>query len=256
MIRNLSKMIPAGLAILAVLLAIPQRAFANTVVLTQNSNISYSNGGEFVVTSATLSNSSYAAGAKSGSTFDTFCVDYSEEFYPGATYDYTLGNNILGLSRSDPLNVGTAWLYQQFATGALGGYNYASANNLANAGYLQQAIWFFQEDALFESGVAGAGAGTDKYNSSNTYENLVLNHFEGGTTSADITALLGTANVAGGYGVQVIVTGTGYDTHGNITGFAQPQLYYHVPENGTTVALLGFAFVALVGVRRWIRKPV
>jgi hypothetical protein len=128
-------------------------AFDGTITLTQGA-YSYGNGGEFkAVTSQ-----------PSLGTFQTFCLEYNQEFAPGAQYSYfqntgaVSGDGNLGTPHTDPhtglpmdnLSVGTAWLYSQFRAGTLtrdtGTGSYFDANRLNNAGELQQAIWFLEDE--------------------------------------------------------------------------------------------------------------
>jgi hypothetical protein len=196
-------------------------------------------GGEFTATSSTLSNSSYAATAKTGSitglggSFETFCMAYDQEFSYGDVLGYTLAN-----ATSDPgagsiqaLTKGTAWLYSQFASGniVLG----SGADDTA----FQDAIWWFQNSA----GAPSVGP----QNPGNVYETLAVAQF----------GLAGVAQAAGAsnYGVSIIVTQ--YDnSDGSFNRYSQPQLYYRVPDGGATVALLGLGFLGLVGFRKKFAK--
>lgn len=79
-------------------------------------------------------------------SFQTFCVEHSERIMPDTTYDVTLNN--ITLFTGVPLSAGTAYLYEQFATGQLT-YNYADSPHNGrrdigtdNALTLQAAIWF------------------------------------------------------------------------------------------------------------------
>ena len=50
----------------------------------------------------------------------------------------------------DNISLGTAWLFSQFSAGSLtldnGSGSYFDANRLANAGELQQAIWYLEDE--------------------------------------------------------------------------------------------------------------
>lgn len=91
-------------------------------------------------------------------SFQTFCVEYSEHISAPTTYDVTLDTttHLTGM----PLTVGAAYLYQQFATGALP-YNYAgtgdgtrkgSASIHYSAYELQRALWYFMGSAAYDAG--------------------------------------------------------------------------------------------------------
>ena len=111
---------------------------------------SYGNGGEFTAVTTGLG------------TFQTFCIEYNEEFGPGNTYDYNKNTGAVvggaGVDATDAhtglpmdnISLGTAWLYSQFRAGTLtldtGSGSYFNANRQLNAGELQQAIWFLENE--------------------------------------------------------------------------------------------------------------
>jgi hypothetical protein len=128
-------------------------AFASmdgTVTLTQGS-YSYGNGGEFTATTSGLG------------TFQTFCIEYSEEFYPGQQYWYVentgavyggLGgqdaiDNHFGPRSMDNISIGTAWLYSQFRADLVGSHYFGdtlTSSRCEAAGQLQMAIWWFEDE--------------------------------------------------------------------------------------------------------------
>jgi len=110
-------------------------------------------GGEFeAVPNADLSwvMANYSPLAKggpgNGAGFQTFCIETSEQFNPGALYNVALSDrakyNGVPVTGFDVISVGTAFLYSQFASGTLSGYNYTyGAGRTAKAAELQNAIW-------------------------------------------------------------------------------------------------------------------
>jgi hypothetical protein len=87
-------------------------------------------------------------GYQAGATFQTFCIEITEEFYPGSSNVYEVnvsdhaefGHN--GPPNGDPLTSETAWLYSSWRHGALAG---VVNNNTAGDLYaLQDAIWVTQ----------------------------------------------------------------------------------------------------------------
>lgn len=191
-------------------LSVPALQAAMQVTLVDNTSMySYGNGGEFrAVGSADLNSkvnwSAYSAktsgttsdtvdggswGYKSGLAvagqkyFQTFCIEYNEDFYPGRIYDVAISDKAMyggQPSSGDPISIGTAWLYMEFAKGTLSGYDYnyngnkdgvAGGNRTASAGLLQQAIWWLEqepngkrntfidaaEEALYGTGKKGNG---------------------------------------------------------------------------------------------------
>jgi hypothetical protein len=114
-------------------------SFDGTVTLN-SSAYSWGNGGEFTAVTTGLG------------TFQTFCIEYTEEFGPGNTYDYNkntgavaggAGANAIdshtGLAM-DNISIGTAYLYSQFRNGGLG------ALTAAQAGQVQNAIWYLENE--------------------------------------------------------------------------------------------------------------
>jgi hypothetical protein len=138
------------------------------VLLDDQSQYSYGVGGEFravgnaaldsgidfgaysALTSGTISAgtdgsaSGYNSGLNGETYFQTFCIQTTVEFSPGTTYNASAG---------DTIAIGTAWLYSQFASGALANhaytesYNYAyGGGRTATAADLQNAIWWIQSN--------------------------------------------------------------------------------------------------------------
>ena len=146
------------------------------------SNYSYSNGGEFCAlpNGDLLSVNPTLAGYASATAdltaanpyFQTFCIEASEYFTPGTTYNVTISYDIMynggQFPSGSPIALGTAWLYSQFAAGTLIGsgalpydYTYGSGRT-TTAGDLQQAIWYLQGEET--SLVNGGADGTAFYN--------------------------------------------------------------------------------------------
>ena len=164
------------------------------------SNYSYGDGGEFnAVPDADLLSLNPALAGYAPTTvnltagnpnFQTFCVETGEFFYPGSTYNITISHEVVydggQFPNGEPITVGTAWLYSQFAAGILSGYDYANGSGrTVSAGDLQQAIWYLQGEET--SLVNGGADGTAFYN-------------------AAVSALGGTINNAanGAYGVVAL----------------------------------------------------
>ena len=208
------------------------------------------NGGEFTLNVVSgLDTSSYAGVAKNQAgmvgenSFQTFCIENSspaEYIEKNTTYNVTLNRNAVnggvgGGASGDPLSVGTGWLYRQFATGTLTGYDYTNpgrGGNPAVATYsaylLQQAIWWLEQ----EGGVT--------YNASNIFMQAAYSHFgnsEAGARFSDATT------GAWNYGVYAL----NMKKTNNVQG--QDQLFY-VPDGGTTLALLGCALMGIGALRR------
>jgi len=79
-------------------------------------------------------------------TFQTFCLEYREYIDVNTTYTAYLNNKAIngGVGPAgDPISKGTAYLYHQFQSGTLEGYNYTD-DRLESAGALQLTIWWLE----------------------------------------------------------------------------------------------------------------
>jgi hypothetical protein len=192
---------------------------ADTVTVNTGSYSSGS-GGEFNITSATLGN------------FPTFCVETSEFFNPGSTYDYVVNTKAMYGSAGpsgDPLSVGTAWLYSQFRAGPLAGYNYGgNPGHVNSAGALQNTIWWLESESYDNTWALGT-----------TFRDAVILQFTEAGAKADAAPYA--------YGVYVL----NLYAQGSTTDRKQDMLA--VPEPGILI-LLGIAMSA-IGAASWrIRK--
>lgn len=133
-------------------------SFDGTITLSQN-QYSFGNGGQFTAVTSGLG------------TFQTFCIEYGEEFAPNHAYDYNENTGAVaggaGADATDPntglpmdnLSIGTAYLYSQFRAGTLP--NYFNSTQKNNAGALQDAIWYLENEitlSQLQSGFNGASA--------------------------------------------------------------------------------------------------
>jgi hypothetical protein len=203
-------------------------AKAQNVTLYQNA-YSYSDGGEF--TAYTTPNnflSYYAPEATLNGGFETFCIQSTVDFYPGANYNYVLSDTE---STGQKLSLGAAYLYSQFATGTLSGYDYLNtANRQADNAQLQSAFWAFQGQTIL-------GGFPDI--SSDPYYNLAITNL-GGSSEAF-------SDNNGTYGVDVMQL---YDANG---APAQAQLALVAPEPSTVLLFIfAGALIILFNRRKFI----
>jgi len=139
---------------------ISANAMASMTVTLKNSYGS-TGGGEFKAYPSGFNFTPASLGESDG--FETFCVEKNElilfniEFFveitDAAAYGGVGGQEPPG-SGHDPLDEKTAYLYKQFITGYLDGYNYTSGSSrVASANALQHVIWFTEdEETLVEGG--------------------------------------------------------------------------------------------------------
>ena len=228
----------AGIAAAALSVAAP--AFAGPIGTTGQFNQTRVNGyhsgdgGEFTVSGFGSSLSTLGYGPTTSNqaglvpSFQTFCLE-SDEFVGGDPTHFIVNDKVVdggsGGPSPDPISIGTAWLYSQFAAGTLTGYNYTpGAGRNGTAADLQKAIWWLEEET---SGVNNAFV---------TAASVAL-----GLTAAQ---LRGDA-ASGQYGIYVLNT----YADANRTQKRQDFLY-SVPDGGATLALLGGALLAIGAARR------
>jgi hypothetical protein len=185
-------------------------------------------GGEFNI-AGTGANSGYAGVALYNNPFanatgyGSFCLEFNEGINLPDIYNAEVNTKAIngGVGpEGDPISNATAWLYKQFATGQLQGYDY-NGNRAASAGALQQAIWYLENEG----------------GSNNGYVQLAMN---------TVVDPLGDAN--GNFDVYVLnVTKLGRG------GLAQDQLIYlptTVPDGGLTLSMMGAGLIGLAFIRR------
>lgn len=222
----MKKLLLIPFTIIASLAVLGPMASANTMQVTMDWGMrQYGDGGEFNASSADLvpATMGYVAATTHNTGFETFCVEANEYFTPGHSYYYGISQTAIngGISggHPDPISRGTAWLYLQFATGNLAGYNYSTGSGgNASAAALQATIWWLE----------GEGA-----NPNNLFSTLVMG----------LPKYLDDNN--GFYGVGVL----NLWVDSNHTQFAQDQLVLLVPDGGSTAMLLGLGFLGLFAGR-------
>lgn len=262
------------IAVLAVflLLGLSPALLASTYTITFGSTwgpYNYYKGGEFTGTPnadllAAISSAQYVINGAIGTAdvnspanfdFQTFCVEKKEDIAVGHTYDVTLSQGTI--YSNQPLTLGAAWLYYEFATGALLNYDYSNTTVLGRAGFqaayptnkdnsadlLQQALWYFM--GVANNPTLDGGYATYSTDASDYYIALADSHFAAlGQNAMDPNN--------GTFGVDVMnlwVQGTTIpDSKG-----AQDTLVLApvpVPDGGLTVMLLGIGVGILAVIAR------
>ena len=238
----------------------------NTVTLYKGS-YSYSVGGEFTAVTSPNNLSYYSSsaersvnvGGKTVTGFETFCIETGVAFSPGKQYTYTTPSKTAadnGAAGSGlALSVGAAFLYYEFGTGNLTGYNYSNTkisssnpSRLSDAGLLQAAIWYFQGEQTY-SGFDGSKG--NPAITSDPFYLLAISTF--GTLANAMVAYTGTAveimqlwNGSTPAQAQLVLTGTQPTWN---TPPSRP-----VPDGGMTAALLGMGLAGMFMVKFWQRR--
>jgi hypothetical protein len=205
-------------------------------------------GGELLFQTKTpaawLDNSGYSALTKNlfgySDSFQTFCIEVTEHVSLGALYDASIDttakNGGSGGPNPDPVSQGTGWLYSQFATGTLAGYDYGAGGRFTTAGQLQYALWWLENEVIPYTSTPVA------YDANNPFMLAAFNQFGG-----EANARLDGAETYGVYAVNMRTL-----VYGNI---AQDGLYFRgVPDGGATLILLGGALIGLGALRRKFRS--
>jgi len=151
-------------------------------------------------------------GHEVGTTFETFCLEKVEYFHPGHVYDValdTVARNGGGGPNPDPLDIRTAWLYDNYLDGNLASFT---------AKQVQKVVWYVEQEINW-------------LNLSTTEKNLFSLADSGGSVwGTDF------------HGVMVMnLSGSDYDP-------AQSQLVRCLPPTPGTIPVPGAAMLALLGL--------
>jgi hypothetical protein len=259
---SITKKNKSGILALAFAAASVSSAFGYTVTLSQGSYQS-GTGGEFKATDNNNALgayiSSYAATTASGNSFQTFCIEKAETFNYGTAHAAAISGAAIhgGVPNgSDPVAVGTGWLYSQFAQGLLTDYlgnNYFSTGSRStNAGELQKAIWWLEgeittnqsNNKYIKAAATALGVGSTVPTSSP------------GAGGSGLAADSLNGHNAAWYGVYALNMGP-FDGNPNVT--SQDQLIYkstgnQVPDGGATLLLLGLSLTGMGALQRRMRR--
>ena len=161
------------LIVAAIFATFTQSALADTYTVTTTGGGGYGpyqsgSGGEFTLQvsdnlkwalsnySSLTKNLVVMADNKPTQNFQTFCIEENEYIYPNAPHSATISNGAINggiggkiKNGTDPISIGTAWLYYQFAKGTLKDYDYADTGvgRKVSAAALQNTIWWLEGEA-------------------------------------------------------------------------------------------------------------
>lgn len=196
-------------------------------------------GGEFTILgSAEVNLPLYSPLTKVNGGFQSFCMEKNEgldnqPFWSVVSLYAKLGG-VVG-PHPDPLSIGAAWLYHQFATGVLSGYNYAppGADRSASAKDLQETLWWL-EDELTAMPI-------------NPFSALVVAMFPNPKADYDPND----PNTAGFNNVRLLNMYV-LNAAGNGPDLTKPRqdMLVLVPDGGLTLILLGCGLLGLAAIRR------
>lgn len=169
----------------------------------------------------------------SNGTFNSFCIEHNEFVSLGGTYTYSIsGGAIAGgytgaTAGTDPISIGSAYLYRNFIDNTLSGYTHSAANQ----NDLQNAFWWLE-------GELGVAQNNPSYDPST---NPFLTAAKTALSKASLSDLQ--ADSSGAYGVYAMNM---YNSDGTK---AQDQLIA-IPDGGMTLAMLGMACASFGLMRR------
>jgi hypothetical protein len=187
---------------------------------------------------------SYSPLAKLRDGFFTFCLERDAPVTFKKPHIALFNDFVVGVGGAkggehgtDPISNGTAWLYQQFATGVLEGYDYIPPRSTARK--LQTAIWWLEGEVRL--GRPGQ----------NPFLHLAFEHFNGRIASL--------ADNDGSFGVRVLNLGRGAESPvQDMLVYSAPEITptTTVPDGGETLVLLApsLLIVGLVRHKAYLRS--
>jgi len=179
-------------------------------------------------------------------TFQTFCLEDNEYFYPNTKYDFTVGTKVVfggplgtGNPASFQLTVGAANLFKAYMNGTI-----------KNARAVQEAIWYNQGytataytknwNAGWQADLSDLDTSYSSLPSSSTYKSIYFDR-----TAYDP---IGNSNIKV---MNLTSTTDGLDYYaGNGVSTQRQSFIYVVPDGGMTISMLGFGFIGLGMLRR------
>jgi len=250
-IRSLKSAVVA----IALLTVFAGSAQANQISISRIDGYYAGVGGEFTITAvdpnatAAITNiviPNYSASTTNENgllSFQTFCIEYTEHVNPPETDNYdvnpagAVGGGALG-PNPDPLSLGTEYLYQSFATGALAPlYNYTpGAGRQNSAAALQEAFWYLEDEITLSNPLT------------NVFLNLVNTNIAGGLAFAKTNT--DTGNLYNVFALNLTDLSGGDRQSQLVYGNINTTTFNNVPDGGLTLMMLGAGLSGLAILRR------
>lgn len=225
------------LAITAATVLLGTNAHAVVVTVDRVAGYYSGHGGEFTISPAVNTGVGYAASVLVANRFgvighQSFCLEANSGLSIPGIYNAAINSAAIsgGVSggNPDPLSLGSAWLYYQFAKGTLSGYNYTpGVGREGSAAELQAALW------QLEGEITGQNTGNNQF--------LAL---ASSTLALDLTGLAADNN--GTYRVGVL-------NLWSLRGEERQDQLTLVPDGGSALILLGLGMSGLAMVSRKLR---
>jgi len=214
---------------------------AGAVIVTVDKVAGYTGGdGEFNISPINSLGSGYGAADLYNNNFGSlgfgsFCIDRAVYINVPGQYSATVYSSGIDPNNGNQISLGTAWLFSQFATGTLAGYNYTPGAGRSSSAYeLQIAIWILEGQYPIASIVPG----------SDPFLNAAITKFG---------SLLG-AEADNNQTYSVGVLGLNYvDANGRPTGTAAQPMLTLLPDGGSVLILLGMGLSGLAVFARKFR---
>jgi hypothetical protein len=169
--------------------------------------------------------------------FGTFCINRSVLINVPGQYNATVIQSGIDPNNGNQISLGTAWLFSQFATGTLAGYNYTPGVGRSDSAYhLQLAIWILEG----QYPIASIVPGSDPFLNAAIAAFGTLAGAEADNNQKYNVGVLGltTITATGAPGAQV-----------------QPMLtLFPVPDGGSVLILLGMGMSGLALFARKFRS--